>query len=120
MEPPGQGNEHERDRGDDEEESTAPQDVSFDAIGLSVRALSAAERKQLKIEKGVVVTDVKHFGEAFNRGLRTDDVIVEADKTPVASPKDLQSALGKRKSGDAVMLRVKRASGSAFIAVQIP
>jgi serine protease Do len=103
-----------------ESEAAVPKDISLDVIGMSVRALTADERKETKVDKGIVVTDVKHFGEAFNRGLRVGDVIVEADKNPVTSPKELQSALSKRKSGDALMLRVKRASGSAFIAIQIP
>jgi serine protease Do len=112
---------------DDESEANASlKELSLDAVGMSVRALTAEEKKGLKVDKGVVVSDVKHFGEAFNRGLRQGDVIVDVDKTPVTTPKELESAIGKRKSGDAMMLRVKRpgASGasasSAYIAIQIP
>jgi S1-C subfamily serine protease len=64
---------------------------------------------------------VKPYGEAFNRGIGQNDVIVEADKKEVKSPSDLKRALDARKGGDSMLLRVKRQNGAtAYVAVQIP
>jgi serine protease Do len=102
------------------ETTTSSKELVLENLGLSVKPLTSEQKKELEVENGVVVTDVKRFGEAFNRGLRQGDVILEADKKELYSPKDLKSALEKRKSGDGMMLRVKRNNGSAFVAIQVP
>ncbi|MBI1807366.1 MAG: Do family serine endopeptidase [Ignavibacteria bacterium] len=100
-------------------ESTA-KSLTFDNIGLSVRPLTSAEKKENSVENGVIVSDSKRFGEAFNHGIASGDIILEADKKELSSPKDLKSIIDKHKSGDAVLLRVKRNTGIAYVAVQIP
>ncbi len=107
-------------RPDIENESGASKELVLDAVGMTVKALTAEEKKEAEVDRGIVVTDVKRYSEAFNRGIRQGDVIVDADKSPVSSPKELQSAITKRKSGDALMLRIKRSNGSAYVAIQIP
>jgi serine protease Do len=105
---------------DTEKESNA-KTMSFDNIGLSVRPLASDEKKDLSLDRGIIVTDVTRFGEAFNRSIQKGDVILEADKKEIYSPKDLKSILDKLKSGDALLLRIKRGNGQvAYIAVQIP
>ena len=101
------------------EKSTKP--TSFDNLGLSVRPLTSNDKKQLKVDNGVLVSDVKRFGEAYNRAISEGDVIIEADKKELYAPKDFKSIIEKHKPGDALLLRVKKAGGQiAFIAVQIP
>ncbi len=95
--------------------------VTLDKLGLSIKPLTTDDKKQLKVDNGVVVSDVKRFGEAFNRAIAEGDVIVEADKKEIYSPKDLKSIIDKHKSGDAILMRVKKSTGqTAFVAVQIP
>jgi len=94
--------------------------VSFENLGLSVRALQPDERKELGVDRGVMVAGVERYSEAFERGLQQGDVILEADKKEIGSPSDLKGVIEKHKKGDAVLLRVKRGSGQmAFVAVQI-
>jgi serine protease Do len=112
-------------KGSDDEESTdresASKPYSLDKIGLSVRSLNTDEKKELSLETGVIVTDVTRFSEAFNRNLGKGDVILEADRQKISSPKQLKSIMEGHKSGDALLLRVKKGSGQmAYIAVQIP
>jgi serine protease Do len=112
---------NEKDHGDDEEATPeTPKTLTIDNLGLTVRPLSADEKKQLEVGAGVLVTDVKPYGEAFQRALAKGDVIVEADRKEIDSPKALKSVLEKRNAGDSVLLRVKREKEPArFVAVQI-
>ncbi|MEW6509484.1 MAG: Do family serine endopeptidase [Bacteroidota bacterium] len=97
-----------------------PKTVKFDALGMSVRALTPDERKEMEVNHGVLVTDVKLYGEAFNRYIAKNSVIIEADRRPVNSPADLKKAVEGRKPGDSLLLRVKTDRGISFVAVQIP
>lgn len=102
------------------ERETNAKGLSFDNLGLSVRSLSSGEKKELTVERGVLVSHVEAFGEAYQRGIHEGDVILEADKKEVHSPKDLRDILEKHKQGDAVLLRVKNSRGQlAFVAVQL-
>ena len=94
--------------------------VKFDNLGMSVRPLTSDEKKEADVENGVVVSDVKQYSEAFERRIGANDVIVEADRKSVNSPADLKKILDGKKEGDSVLLRVKKAQGTAYIALQIP
>lgn len=107
----------------EDEESTVeePKVVTFDKLGLSVRALTPDEKKERDLSSGAVVADVKPYTEAYDRGLGKNDVIVEADRKTVNAPADLKQILAKKKAGDSILLRVKRSDGqSNFVAVQVP
>jgi|WetSurMetagenome_2_1015567.scaffolds.fasta_scaffold02182_6 serine protease Do len=109
-------------QGEAELKEESPKSVSFAELGLTVRALSAQEKKAMSIDAGVVVSDVKPFGEASKRGIGRGDVVLEADRKEVTAPGELKKAIESRKAGDSVLLRVRRQNDGtmAFIAVQIP
>ncbi len=95
--------------------------LSIDNIGLSVRPLNSEDKKATDVEKGIVVESVRPYSEAFSRGIAANDIIVEADRKEVGSPKELKSILDSRKKGESVLLRVKRQNGAtSYVAIQIP
>jgi serine protease Do len=98
----------------------AAKSVAFDALGFTVRAMTAEERKALKTEKGVLVSEVKAFGEAAERSIGRNDVILEADRKLVSTPGELKKIISGHKSGDSVLLRIKRDETTAFVAIQVP
>jgi serine protease Do len=98
----------------------SPRTMKFDNLGLSVRSMTPEEKKEMEIDRGVIVADVKPYGEAFNRAIGKNMVIVEADRKQVNSPGDLKKIIDARKPGDSVLLRVKSDRGTSFVAVQIP
>jgi len=104
----------------DEGTAEAPRVTKFDNLGLSVRAMTADEKKDLEIDRGVIITDVRPYGEAFNRALGKNMVIVEADRKEISAPADLKKAIDARKPGDSVLLRVKTDKTTSFVALQIP
>ena len=106
-------------RGESEKESESA--VSLDDLGMSVRSLTADEKKAADVDNGVVVAEVKPYTEAFNRFIRANDVIVEADRKKITSPKELKSLLEEHKKGDSVLLRIRGQNGATnYVAVQIP
>jgi serine protease Do len=110
--------------GREEESSTASRDggktLDLPSVGMTVRALTEEEKKQLKLAQGVLITSVEEFGEAFNRNLRRGQVILEADKKPVKSTGDLKRVFDGRKPGESVLLRVRMDEEiTSFIALQL-
>ncbi len=111
---------------DTDEENATPasstKTLSLDKVGMSVRNLSSDEKKSLALDRGVMVTDVKQFSESFNRFIQPSDVIIEADRKPVRTTKDLKQIFDQRKPGDSILLRLQRSQNrqSVFVAVQIP
>jgi serine protease Do len=110
------------DRKDEDEESApeSPRVVKFDNLGLSIRSITADEKKQLEVEKGVLVAEVKPYGEAFNRAIAKGNVIVEADRKTVSSPAEFKKIVEGRKPGESLLLRIKTDRGIQFFALQIP
>jgi S1-C subfamily serine protease len=113
------------DSGEDEEstseETKSNNSITFDKLGFSVSKADNKIMKQREVSSAVIVSDLKQFGEAATRGLRVDDIILEADRKPVATVSEFEKIVKSKKPGDALMLRVKDASGTArFVAVMIP
>jgi serine protease Do len=95
--------------------------ISLDNLGLSIRSLTPEEKKEVDVPGGVVVVDVKPYSEAFERGIAAQDVILEADRKDIKTPKDLKNIVEGRKKGDSILMRVKRQGGpTSYVAVQIP
>jgi serine protease Do len=94
--------------------------VEFGKLGMSVRALDKGEKKNLGIDRGVVVAEVKPYSEAAKGRVGKDDIILEVDRKSVNSPSDMKKAVESHKPGDALLLRVKRDATVMFLAVQIP
>jgi serine protease Do len=95
--------------------------MNFEKLGFTVQKASRSMLKDRGVSSGVVVSDTKNFSEAFNRGLRANDIIIDADRKPVGSIAELERIVKSKKPGDALMLRVKGTDGSTrFIAVMIP
>ncbi len=110
------------DEGDrtDVEEASA-RSIDFEMLGFSVKKADNRLMKDRNVTSNVLVSGVKNYSEAFNRGLRENDIILEADKKPITTVSDFEKIVKSKKSGEALMLRVKGAQGSArFVAVMIP
>jgi serine protease Do len=78
----------------------------FDDIGFSVSDITGNTKKELDIESGVLVKEVKNYSEAFNRGLRAGVVILEADKNKIESTDQLTSIINKKGKGEILVLKV--------------
>ncbi len=74
-----------------------------------------------KVKEGVAIAEVEQGTDASQKGLKSGDVILEVAGEPVTSPAEVAAAVKKAKDmgRKAVLLRVKSADQSRFVAVQL-
>ncbi|MBC9878540.1 Do family serine endopeptidase [Bradyrhizobium sp. INPA01-394B] len=103
------------DKADDGKAQQAP---GTPRLGLS---LAPAGDVQGAGQKGVVVTEVDPQGPAAQRGIQTGDVILNVGGKDVANVGDVRAELAQAKSSgkNSVLLRVKSAQATRFVAVPL-
>jgi len=96
-------------------------------LGFSVDVLTTriARRLGARIQKGLIVTEVRRYSEAAKKGLNKYDIIVEVNQNEVSKVKDLEKILKRSDPGDSLLLLVHRVyqSGNTqdlFITLRIP
>jgi S1-C subfamily serine protease len=68
---------------------------------------------------GVVVVDAHPHGPAAGAGLRSGDIVVAIDATPVSSRTQFERAIGAREPGHVVTLGVRRAARELTVRVKL-
>lgn len=106
--------------GTEEKETDDNSPINFDHLGFSVKPLNDKIRNDYEIEDGVLISDVKRYSIAAERGFYPNGVIIKADKQEVKSPGQLKRILDSKKPGDAVSMQVKYPEVTRVLAVQIP
>jgi serine protease Do len=79
-------------------------------VGLTVTPLTPnlARRYGMRTTRGLLITDVDSESDAARKGIQPGDVILEVNREIVATEAQWESVVGKKKSGDALLLRVRR------------
>jgi serine protease Do len=92
-----------------EEEPAAAPETSKD-LGLELREMSPrlASRYGYKTEEGLIIVEIDQSSEAYRKGIRQGDIILEVNQEKIQSLKDWENILKKTKSGDAIMLLLRR------------
>ncbi|WP_276150829.1 MULTISPECIES: DegQ family serine endoprotease [unclassified Sulfitobacter] len=95
-----------------------------DLLGLTLSPLNNAIRKELDLEEeltGLAVTEVDETSEAFEKGLRTGDVITEAGQQKVVNIADLEKrvAAAKEAGRKSLLLLVRRNGDPRFVALAL-
>jgi serine protease Do len=91
-------------------------------LGFTVQTLDKDLAEQYDIDirlRGVVVTSIDQYSEAYQAGLREGDLIRSVNRQRVKSVADFNRAVRKLKKGDTVLLRVHRQGQSFFIAFEL-
>jgi serine protease Do len=92
-----------------------------DALGLTVQSLDASTRSQLGLQAGEGVAIANVTGPiAAQAGLQPGDVILMVNQKKVGSVDAFRAATAGVKSGDTVLLLVRRGDTSNFIALTVP
>ncbi len=100
----------------DEKIAAAAPEKKANRAGLVVSELTKEQKRQLKIESGLLVEDVS--GAAARAGLRPGDVILAVNNREVATSDELSKLISEagRKS---VALLVKRGEGSIYVPLRL-
>jgi len=93
-------------------EEEEPSSESGDDLGFTYMTLTPriSRRLGLSITEGVLITEVKQGSEAARKDLRPYDIILEANRVEVFERDDLYNIVKKLKSGDTLVLRIRRES----------
>jgi serine protease Do len=86
------------------------------ALGLHVSDLSDAQRKEMRIDAGVLVDATE--GVAARAGLRPGDVILQLDKTEVRDAKSFNALAAKLDPKKSVLLLVLRENAAGYVVVK--
>jgi serine protease Do len=88
--------------------------------GISLEVITPAHRRAFdipsEVQQGMVVTGVDPRSAAARAGLRPGDVLLEVDRKPVTTPKQLQDAYTKAKGN--VLLLVNRRGSTVYVVVR--
>ena len=107
---------------EDTPEDDTPKTTSM--MGLTLTPLTPELREELGAEAnmaGLAVTAVDETSEAFEKGLRTGDIITEAGQQKVASIADLEKRIAAAKDAGrkSLLLLVRRAGDPRFVALTL-
>ncbi len=100
--------------------AASPKATSSNKLGLVVEDLTAEQRQQLALkEEGVVITRVD--GAAARRAaLQPGDIVLMVGRKSVSSASDFSASVKQLKSGDSVMLLIRRNDVTSFVAIEVP
>ncbi len=109
---------------DDSEPESKAEPKTKDLLGLTLTPLTDELRKELGADDammGLAVTAVDESSEAFEKGLRTGDIITEAGQQKVVSIADLESRVQAAKDAGrkSLLLLVRRAGDPRFVALSL-
>ena len=111
----------EKDENDEPAATSSKATLKLENLGMTVRNLDAKTKKEFDVESGVIVDNVEPLSEANKRGLAPNNVIVTVDEQQVTSIAQFEKLIKSKKTGDAVLLRVKGADKSTrFVAIEVP
>jgi serine protease Do len=86
------------------------------ALGLSVSDLTEAQRKELKIDGGVIVDASE--GAAARAGVRTGDVILRLNNSDVKDAKQFNALVAKLEPKKMAVVLVRRGDASQFVPIR--
>jgi serine protease Do len=89
--------------------------ATVNRIGLSVRALSAAERSQLKTRASVVI--VAASGPAVDAGLREGDIVLSVNRMQIGTVAEFQAAV--KNAGKSATLLIQRDNQQSIVTVTL-
>jgi serine protease Do len=95
--------------------------LNLEKLGLTVANLDDQARAKYKVKNGVIITRVEPYSEAYDKDIRENDIIIEADRKPVRNVDDFKKIVQSHKSGDVILLRIRSSNGqNRYVGLNIP
>ena len=89
------------------------------ALGLKVRAASAAELSRLDLKAGVIVTEVGD-GPAAKAGITSGDILVTLNNKPVNDPESFSEVVAGLPESGTVAALINRDGNPRFLPIKLP
>ncbi len=101
-----------------------PETTDQETMGMRLTPLTEEVRNQLQLDpnlKGVAVLTVDEGTDAYEKGMRSGDVISEVGQKPVSAPKDVVDALSAARDAGrkSVLMLVRREGAPRFVALAL-
>ena len=98
--------------------------VEKDLLGMKLGMLTDELRGQMNLpedSQGLIVTDVDQTTEAYEKGLRSGDLITEAGQQRVTSIEDFESRIAEAKDAGrkSILLLIRREGDPRFVALSV-
>ena len=88
-------------------------------VGIVTVDTSVAAQYNLPVDHGVLIASVTSNGPAATAGLKTGDVIVQIDNTPVTDVQSMGDALLSKSPGDTVAVTINRGGQQMTVNVML-
>ncbi|QDZ27515.1 DegQ family serine endoprotease [Noviherbaspirillum sp. UKPF54] len=98
------------------EERQPRAEQAANALGLVVSDLTEAQKRELKIEGGVIVDESE--GAAARVGLRSGDIVLRLNNTDVKDAKQFNTLVAKLDPKKTAVLLVRRGEASQFVPIR--
>ena len=85
--------------------------------GMALAELTADQRRELKLNHGLLVEETT--GDAARAGIRTGDVILAVNNTPMRSVEDFRKVINAVPKGRSAAILVRRGEGSLYVPLKI-
>ena len=85
--------------------------------GVVLAELTADQRRELKLNHGLLVEETT--GDAARAGIRTGDVILAVNNTPMRSVEDFRKVINAVPKGRSAAILVRRGEGSLYVPLKI-
>jgi serine protease Do len=95
------------------EDKKPKQEQALNSLGLAVVDLTDAQKRELKLEGGVVVE--LSDGSAARAGVQPGDVIVRLNNTDIKDAKQFNALVAKLDAKKNALLLVRRGDASQFV-----
>src|SRR4051812_20562105 len=105
------------DRAAQQKRGAKPPAAAPGLFGMTLSDLTEAQRKELKVEGGVLVGEVQ--GAAARAGIRRGDVILAVNNQDVKSVEHFRELMGQIEKGRIVALLVRRGGNSIYIPFRV-
>ncbi len=101
-----------------------PSDKEKKALGFSLKTLTPGERSRLNLEKdvqGVLIADVEPYSEAFEKGFRRGDILIEMDNKAVNKVEDVLSMvdMARKAKKRHVLILMRRGTDLLFLTLSL-
>ena len=103
-----------------DKEASAAAEEGESNLGLSVDEITpeTARRYGLAEEDGILVMQVEPGSPADEAGMKRGDIIKEVNRKKVKTIAQFQKSIEKRKSGESILMLIKRGRNSLFLTVK--
>ncbi|HAJ27136.1 MAG TPA: peptidase [Syntrophus sp. (in: bacteria)] len=104
----------------DQPEVAAAKGGAYEQFGLAVEDITPEIARYLGIPKktGIIVVRVQSGSPADEMGIQPQDIILQVNKTKIASVKEYMNEVNKKSNKGSIMLLIKRGQATFFVALR--